>query len=273
MRVVGDTHPGRVHDHNEDAIGWDLTAGLAFVADGMGGHAAGEVASGIARETLLAGAGRPLAEAVLDAHRAIAHASDTVPEQHGMGSTVVALRLDGDIGELVWVGDSRGYLWRRHRLERLTRDHSFLELLLQSKRISEAEARDHPNRNLVTQTLGIGDPAPDRERVSLQPGDWVVLCSDGLNDELTDTEIAEVLEQSGSQEAAVTRLIESAVAHGGRDNVSVVIVDMGGRSRRDRIRAALGRAWAATDRYQPVLVGVLGACALALVMWTLRRFG
>lgn len=274
MRVVGDTHPGRVHEQNEDSIGWDLAEGVVFVADGMGGHAAGEVASSIAKQTILERSAAPLTDAVLDAHRAIVRTASENPAQQGMGSTVVALRLKEDKGELVWVGDSRGYLWRHGALRPLTRDHSFLELLLASKRITEAEARDHPKRNLVTQTLGIGEPAPEREQVSLLPGDWVMLCSDGLNDELTDAEMASILKRAPSAEAAVKELIEAAVEHGGRDNISVVIVEPDGQTTLARVRGSLRYAWMRIpDALRPAIVGVLGGVVLALVLWTLRQLG
>jgi protein phosphatase len=263
-----------VHQQNEDSIGWDLVQGLVFVADGMGGHAAGEVASGIAKSTLLERASAPLTDAVLDAHRAIVKTAGENPAQRGMGSTVVAMRLDRLHGEVVWVGDSRAYLWRNGTLRTLTRDHSFLELLLMSKRITEAEARNHPKRNLVTQTLGIGDPAPEREQVSLLPGDWVMLCSDGLNDELTDDEMAAILRGAGTPEVAVKQLIEAAVEHGGRDNVSVVIVEPDAAAFQERIAAALGDRWERLPQAaRAALLGVIGGAVLVLALWALRLIG
>ena len=274
MRVVGDTHPGKVHEQNEDSIGWDLVQGLVFVADGMGGHAAGEVASGIAKATLLERATVPLADAVLDAHRAIVKTAGENPEQRGMGSTVVAMRLDRLNGELVWVGDSRAYLWRHGVLRPLTRDHSFLELLLMSKRITEAEARNHPKRNLVTQTLGIGDPAPEQEQLSLLRGDWVMLCSDGLNDELTDEEMANILRGAGTADAAVKQLIEAAVEHGGRDNVSVVIVEPDAAALHERVGSWIGDRWERLPQaLRAASLGVIGGVVLVLVLWALRLIG
>jgi PPM family protein phosphatase len=274
MRVVGDTHPGRVHEQNEDSIGWDLINGLVFVADGMGGHAAGEVASSIAREKLLERAAAPLTDAILEAHHAIVRTASENAEQRGMGSTVVALRLDHFDGEVVWVGDSRAYLWRHDELRALTRDHSFLELLLMSKKITEVEARNHPKRNLVTQTLGIGEPAPEREKVSLQPGDWVMLCSAGLNDELTDVEMAAILRSATSPEAAVKQLIDAAVERGGRDNISVVIVEPDARSSLWRFGAYFTDLWTRVPQtLRPAIVGALGGVLLALVLWTLRQIG
>lgn len=226
---AGDTHPGRARSDNEDVVGWKPEDGLWLVADGMGGHASGEVASGIVRDTLLAeSATQNLEDSVCNAHRAIMEAAGTDAALNGMGSTVVAVKVAGNVGRVVWVGDSRAYLWRRRRLSRLTRDHSFVELLRERDGITETQLRNHPNRNVVTQTLGLGEPVPSAVDVRLRSGDRIVLCSDGLNDELTDAQIAEVLGQPGEPADAVRRLIDGAVDNGGRDNVSVVMVSYQG---------------------------------------------
>jgi protein phosphatase len=261
VRFASHSHAGRVHDTNEDSIGCEPSRALWFVADGMGGHAGGEVASRIVRETLMQRGDLPLPQAVLAAHTAVAAAGNSADERlRGMGSTVVALTQRGDEGEIVWVGDSRAYLWRSGMLRRLTRDHSYVELLRDSSGLSEAEIRVHPQRNLVTQTLGIGSPAPSSARIGLRANDWLMLCSDGLHDELDDDEIAAQLHGARTPDDAVIKLVEAALAKGGRDNVSVLIVAFGAE---DLPRAPASR--------RPWLPAVLGAVC-ALVLGTLLFF-
>ena len=228
MHYAGRTHPGRRGGQNEDSIGWDEAHRLWFVADGMGGHASGDVASRIVRETLLASSEDPLEAAVRKAHQAVADAAAANSVHENMGSTVVAARLNDRVGEVVWVGDSRAYLWRKKELQLITRDHSFLELLRDQENLSDAQLRGHPNKNLVTQTLGIGAPEPSVSTLPLRTGDWLLLCSDGLNDELEDREIAAILGSHASAEEAADALIAAALAKGGKDNVSVVLVEYDG---------------------------------------------
>jgi protein phosphatase len=225
IQFAARTHPGRRPGENEDSIGWDTDRQVWFVADGMGGHAAGGVASSIVKETLLKPdvPGAPGA-AVLAAHAAVVAAAQANPAYHGMGSTVVCAHVAGDECSLVWVGDSRGYLWREGTLRRLTRDHSFAEILRSEQGLSDTEIRVHPARHVVTQTLGLGTPEPSVVEARLRQDDWIVLCSDGLTDELTDAGIIEVLAASPSADDAASGLVEAALANGGRDNVSVVVL-------------------------------------------------
>src|SRR5437868_5651675 len=139
MRYAGRTHPGRRGGQNEDSIGWDEARQMWFVADGMGGHASGDVASRIVKQTLLESGTLPLIEAVHQAHRAVAKAAALA--NSNMGSTVVALQLRDGEGEIVWVGDSRVYLWRDKKLQPVTRDHSFIELLREQENLSDEQLR------------------------------------------------------------------------------------------------------------------------------------
>ncbi|MBV1904526.1 MAG: protein phosphatase 2C domain-containing protein [Pseudomonadales bacterium] len=226
------THPGCKHELNEDTIGESASDSLWLVADGMGGHAAGEVASLIAKNTVLAdvATGATLNDAVLNAHSAVLDAANSKPDQAGMGTTMVAARLEGYVAELVWVGDSRAYLWRDGVLQAVTTDHSFMQLLIANQQLTPEEAHKHPKRNIVTQVLGVGEPKPDRVTLRLQCQDWILLCSDGLNDELMDDEIAMVLRDSTDTNSAVTRLIDAACTSGGRDNVSAIVIQYDGES-------------------------------------------
>ncbi|MGH8495955.1 MAG: PP2C family protein-serine/threonine phosphatase [Gammaproteobacteria bacterium] len=263
----GDTHPGRVHDHNEDSIGWNLDQQVWLVADGMGGHASGEVASKIVADTILEKVASqvPLAQCVLDAHQAVIDAASGKDDLDGMGSTVVSMQIRDGECDVVWVGDSRAYLWRGGRIERISRDHSFVELLREGEEMSETEVRGHPQRNVVIQTLGMGGPTPGHEHLALQKRDWLILCSDGLNDELTDDEISYELKRSADPKEAVGHLIQAALDHGGRDNVSVVIVESETGDR------ALGRALRTYGK--PLTWGMAVAVATLLVLRWLGLLG
>jgi len=210
-------------------MGWDEPSGLYFVADGMGGHASGDVASRIVKETLLGPALKmPLKAAVRRAHEEVAQAAADNTAHANMGSTVVAARIEDRHAEVAWVGDSRAYLWRSQVLRQISRDHSYLEVLREQENLSETQLRGHPNKNLVTQTLGIGTPEPSVIIEPLRKGDWLLLCSDGLNDELEDGEIAQILRSNAAPDAAADALIAAALARGGRDNVSAVLVEYDG---------------------------------------------
>lgn len=227
----GDSHPGRIEESNEDCIGWDIARGVWLVADGMGGHSRGEVAARVVKETILEEVARdlPLKQTLLDAHEAVIRTVEESGDARTMGSTVVAVRIvDGEC-EIVWVGDSRAYLWRKRAIEQVSTDHSLLQLLLATKRITQAEARHHPKRNLVTQTLGMGNPTPDERHITLRKNDRLLLCSDGLSDELTDEEIATQLARSRDLKSAVDNLIDAALEAGGKDNISVIIIEYSNR--------------------------------------------
>jgi protein phosphatase len=223
------TDVGRVRDHNEDNYIALPEKGLWVVADGMGGHAAGEVASAIAVECIAsrAGEGMPLQEAIEAAHRAILDAGRQGQGTPGMGCTVVALRLNGIEYEVAWVGDSRAYLIG-DALYRLTRDHSFVQQLIDSGAISEADARVHPQRSVITQALGASDlkmVRVDTVKGTLTRGQQILLCSDGLTGEVEDVEMAYLLRNASDSQQAVDRLIQAANTNGGSDNVTVVLVN------------------------------------------------
>jgi PPM family protein phosphatase len=264
MQFAGRTHPGRRGGQNEDSIGWHELDGLWFVADGMGGHASGDVASRIVKETLLGSALKePLGAAVRLAHEAVAAAAASNAAYNNMGSTLVAARIVNGKAQIAWVGDSRAYLWRGGTLRQLTRDHSFLEVLREQEQLSETQLRGHPNRNLVTQTLGIGAPEPSQVEEPLRRRDWLLLCSDGLNDELEDREIADVLRSYRTPEAAADALINAALARGGRDNVSAIVVEYDGPDGVSFVRALNQRV----RRWWPILGGMLAAILVAIAWW------
>lgn len=262
-RFSGRTHPGRRGGPNEDVIGWDEASNFWFVADGMGGHASGDVASRVVKETLLGEAlTLPLVDAIRKAHETVAATAKTNTAYDNMGSTVVATRIAERQAEIAWVGDSRAYLWRGGSLSVLTRDHSYLEVLRVQENLSEEQLRGHPNRNLVTRTLGIGTPEPSTAKLLLKRRDWLLLCSDGLNDELEDREIAEVLRTHLQLERATEALIDAALAKGGRDNVSAVVVEYDGPD-------AVEVSSAMSQKLRPMLpiIGGMVAATLVAVSW------
>lgn len=218
---------GRVRGHNEDAVLCLPELGLWAVADGMGGHECGEVASALALDTLRQSvvAGSGLESSIHAAHQAILAA---VQEEGGrrMGSTVVAVRfVDADY-EVAWIGDSRAYRISLDGIERLTRDHSWVQAMIDAGELSLAEARQHPRRNIVTQCLGQGEQALEVGRVqgSLAPGELLLLCSDGLTGELTDEQIQDVCAGAATLDELVDELIGLANRLGGKDNISCIVL-------------------------------------------------
>ncbi len=238
LRWGAATDRGRVRPENEDTF---IAEPMIFaVADGMGGHQAGEVASALAssilRERLVHGAEseNAAAAAVGEANAAIYGAARANSAQSGMGTTLTALALlhaDGDEGEerlvLLNVGDSRTYRFRHGRLQRMTVDHSYVQELVATGHISDEEARTHPRRNIVTRALGI-EPTVRADVWSLPivRGDRFVLCSDGLVDEVPDHEISDLVGAVAEPQELAEQLVQMANRHGGRDNITVVVVDV-----------------------------------------------
>lgn len=224
------THVGLRRDLNEDSYYGDGELGLWLVADGMGGHDYGEVASALARETIVreVRAGTPLAQAVRVADEEIIRISRTRRDALPMGTTVVAARVAGRRFEVAWVGDSRIYLWRDGQLAQLSQDHSYVQELVASGAITHEQARSHPQRNVVTQALGVTDPRQlnvETMTGELRPGMQLLLCSDGLTEEVGDAEIARVLGLGDcSAQECVDTLVAAALDGGGSDNVTVVLI-------------------------------------------------
>ncbi len=224
---------GPVAEHNEDRVLARPERGLWVVADGMGGHEAGEIASEVVIEAIeeAVAEGRSLAEAVQHSHHAIKYAAENGRGAVGMGSTVVALRLRGHDYELAWVGDSRAYLWEPEmdggRLTQLSHDHSFVQRLVDTGNLTDAEARVHPHRNIITQSLGAVDidkVEVGTARGRLYRGQHILLCSDGLTDVLDDAELRDFLRHSTDIQRQVDELVAEVVRREGRDNISVQVV-------------------------------------------------
>lgn len=227
------TDKGLVRDNNEDCYLSLPDKGIWLIADGMGGHEAGEVASAIVVDTVKQNAehGRNLPGAILDAHQSILDAAEDGVGAKGMGSTVVALQSSAGDYEIAWVGDSRAYLWTSDEkggvLEQLSTDHSYVQLLVESGAIAEEEASSHPDKNVITQCLGSQDVSQikvDTVKGQWSEKQWILLCSDGLTDEVSDELIAQSLCDSQNPQDAVNKLINLALNNGGRDNVTIQIV-------------------------------------------------
>jgi protein phosphatase len=230
---AGASDTGRVRSGNEDAL--LLAPPLFAVADGLGGHQAGEVASRIAVDTLLAEAPRKadskaLGRAARAANRAVIDAAAQGRGRAGMGTTLTAVMLDGLRIAVAHVGDSRAYLMRRDgRLERITEDHSMVADLVRQGSLTEEESRVHPNRSVITRALG-SDPnmVPDTFDVMAEPGDRLLLCTDGLSSLVSDDELADILSRHQEPTEAVNALIAAAQLAGGYDNITAVVVDLAG---------------------------------------------
>ena len=223
------SHVGLRREHNEDTYYADVDLGLWLVADGMGGHEFGEVASALARDSVVreVRAGRTLGEAIRSADEEIIRQSRRRAESLPMGTTMVALRVNGNKFELAWVGDSRAYLWNG-QLRQLSSDHSYVQDLIDQGAITAEQARTHPHRNVVTQALGVTEP--DNLKVEtivgeLRPGFQILLCSDGLTEEVDDATIASLLGHPDlSAQECVDHLVSAALDGGGSDNVTAVLV-------------------------------------------------
>jgi len=237
IEMGGRTDTGRLREHNEDNLLVCADLGLAAVADGMGGHQAGEVASQIAVEVLTeslvknsqgtatSDVGDQLAQVIAEANRRILDVAAERPECFGMGATIVAAQFHGDAFNVAHLGDSRLYRLRGQDIEQLTEDHSLVQEFVRQGLLSEEEARASLNKNLITRALGISnDVQPDVSGGSMHTGDVYLLCSDGLTDVITDARIAETLSLDESVDAISTRLVEMANAAGGPDNITVVVV-------------------------------------------------
>jgi len=244
----GMTDVGLKRRVNEDVFVLDPEHGLYLVADGMGGHAAGEVASRVASDEILrifrVGSGHDptwpehwdsnlsatanlLVDAVVAGHHRVTDVMNNDSDLKGMGTTVVVAVHEFGKKTLVicHVGDSRAYCLRNGQLHLLTSDHSWVHEQVAAGFLTEEAARTHPLKNVVTQALGgTSEPRVDVREVAVEEGDLFLLCSDGLNSMLTDEEIAGLLDPEGALEETCQRLVDAANQRGGNDNVSVVLL-------------------------------------------------
>jgi protein phosphatase len=230
------THQGRIRERNEDAVFPGASGAgdgplLAGVADGMGGHVAGNIASTLALSVATeepADAGIEVADRVLAANEAIRDRVSDEPDLAGMGTTMtLGLFTEDGSASIGHVGDSRCYVLRDGELERVTSDHTVVAELVELGHIKNEDVGTHPQRHLLTRSLGLGPVTVDAEQLDLEEGDRVLFCSDGLTSMLADRDIKAILSAGTDLEATVWILIEAANAAGGIDNITVAIVDAG----------------------------------------------
>lgn len=237
-RFNGRTDTGIMRAVNQDCLYYDLQGRFFIVADGMGGHAGGQEASKIATETISdyleqywdsdIDSETLLHKAVEQANEKIIEDQQTHPERAEMGTTVVAVVFRYNKPWCVHVGDSRLYLWRENELTPLTEDHTWVAWALKSGTISPEEAEVHPWRHVLSQCLGRKELySIDVDFLNIQPGDRLLLCSDGLTGEVSEQEISHYLNSTETCEEAVAKMIETAKANGGSDNITVIVVEEG----------------------------------------------
>jgi len=232
LRSAAVSDLGLIRSNNEDAA---FAGQRVFaVADGIGGAPAGEVASDIVIRALQALEDAPetddpvqaLRDALAGANRQIGAAAEADPARQGMGTTVTALMVAGEQLALLHVGDSRGYLLREGSLTRLTRDDTFVQELVDRGVLTAEDARDHPQRSIITQSVQGGDFAPAANMIVPQPGDRYLLCSDGLSDYVTDGSITQALELCQEPQPCAEHLVRLALRAGAPDNVTVIVCDI-----------------------------------------------
>lgn len=228
---AGMTHRGLVRSVNEDAILTDPGGTLWAVADGMGGHGHGDIASDIVIDSLstIEDGTDPQTElrGAITAANDRMLAEDAARGGGRMGSTVVATLIHRAVAHIAWVGDSRAYLWRRGRLGMMTRDHSLVQDLVDRGGLSAEEAEDHPDSHIVTRAVGGGPEIEiDMVAVLLTPGDWLLLCSDGLTRVVYETRIGAILGTAATPQDACQALVQAALEAGAPDNVSVIALNI-----------------------------------------------
>jgi PPM family protein phosphatase len=248
LTAYGVSHPGRVRPNNEDALLWDLSAGLFLVADGMGGHQAGEVASRMTVDTVrgfleasrgdqdltwpfgfdttLSVNANRLVTAVRLANRKVFQAGEEQPDFSGMGTTIVAALIENDVLTFCGVGDSRLYLLGAGQLQQLTHDDSWVATVLaREPGFDQAQIAQHPMRHVLTNVVGARDDTEVEvgER-SIAAGDTLLLCSDGLYGSMDDATLQILLASSDKLEDIAERLVQTALERNGTDNITAVIV-------------------------------------------------
>lgn len=287
LKVASLSDPGRVREQNEDAVLTDLP--LVAIADGVGGHKGGEVASALALEVLsswkdrLSGkrglaAAELLRDAIVEANRAVWERATSDDAVAGMGTTVTAAWLDGDEAALAHVGDSRAYLLRAGKIQALTEDQNVAQQWVRQGRISEAEAASSPQRHILLQAVGT-DPKGIKAEIAsirLQEGDRLLLATDGLHGMVKDPQrIGEILAAHPDPEDASRELVDAANAAGGQDNISVVIVDAGERGSTDPgspvvvEKPTVARSRFRVGRTQLLIAGAAALAAIVILVGVL----
>jgi len=225
------SHPGIKRDHNEDTYGIDLDKGLFLVADGMGGHDHGEIASALARDHILNAItnGIDIKQAILDANQEIINSSLEKPGDLPMGTTIALLKINGKSFNCAWVGDSRIYKFTNNKLTPLSSDHSYVQELVDQDLITTEQARSHPHRNVVTQALGVTDNseiAVSEAHGKIKNHDKFLICSDGLTEEVDDANIEAIMSKKIDPKEISDQLLIQALENGGSDNITAIVIEL-----------------------------------------------
>ena len=262
------TDIGRVREKNEDS--YLVEEPLFAVADGMGGHKGGDVASQLALETIEGEPTADLAQRLRDANAAVFERSQADRSVTGMGTTVTAVVVEGTSALFAHVGDSRAYLLRAGDLRQLTDDHTLVARMVKSGEITEAEADVHPHRSVLTRALGTEpDVIVDEFDVALTDGDSLLLCSDGLTGMVTEEQIVAILSAAPDPQDAANRLVRAANRAGGVDNITVVVIDLEAEDGEDTDAPPTGRVTPSRRR----LVRVAARIALVLLILAVAVIG
>ncbi len=232
MRIYGMTDKGIVRSSNQDSFYIEKNGDWCVVADGMGGHNGGETASTLAVQSIKKvleiknnDVEDALRTAIVEANNAIFAKAKEQPELSGMGTTVVLLKMDKNIAYIAHVGDSRAYYISKGKIVQLTKDHSIVQTLIESGTITKKQAKNHPQKNLITRAVGTEPYVEiDVNRVICTKGDHILLCTDGLSSLVDDRDILRII--SENPEAAVNELVEAANEAGGRDNITAVLINL-----------------------------------------------
>lgn len=269
------THPGLRREKNEDNYEADAALGLWVVADGVGGHTNGEVASAIACATIRedVAKGLDLPSAIENAHQAVLTEISARDADNNMGTTVVALQLSGKDYKIAWVGDSRAYLYDGE-LRQLTRDHSAVNDLLERGAITPSQAATHPQRHALSRSLGVSSSNASSASLvtgKLGSGEQLLLCTDGLTDELSDQAIANEMRLNDEVNAQVDALVAAALAQGGRDNLTLVVLGRPPRKNRGEKNKApdLETTQNIAPRLEPAKSGQYKAGLMTLALFVL----
>jgi protein phosphatase len=256
------TDIGRVREANEDA--YLAEHPLYAVADGMGGHRGGEVASQLALETLEGAPGSaPLGDRVRDANRAVFERSGADRSVSGMGTTLTAALFTPDGLDLAHVGDSRAYLLRAGDLRRLTEDHTLVNRMVRAGEITPDEAEVHPHRNVLLRSLGTEpDVDVDEQHVALLDGDRVLVCSDGLTGMIAEDQLRAIAEATPDPQEAADRLVTAANRAGGVDNITVLVIDV----RRDDDEELPPPVERVRTRPSPVRIAVIAGVTIVMTL-------
>lgn len=273
LSYAAKTDVGNKRSNNEDCYLASPELSLWIMADGVGGQDAGEVASQIVCNVIKSEiqSGQSLEDAIQMAHQAVKVSPAEGVGQSGMASTVVAMLVHGSDYQISWVGDSRAYLWRAGEISQLTHDQSLVQRLVDENVITAEQALDHPRRNLVIQALGqenLTAVEVETVRGTFEENDQILLCSDGLSDYVSDQAIADIVTVGPDLQTTVDKLISAALATEGKDNITVLAVNMKEMERQETLQmSAVNAQGNSTDNLdKPTWPWVLAAAVILSVL-------